>query len=115
MHKLITLSVIALITACDYDSQILAGVGPISTTCANLQTQQTQVLIATAECPPGWVHGSINECTQVTTGNVELKLMESMDECPEGYTGGQVHDECGVLVLSEDRSRLEPVECRQLH
>ena len=86
-------SVICLIlTACSPD--VTPGFGPIFKYCANLETQQTTLIGASETCPSDWVEGVINECTNIRTGEVELKLMSSRLECPEGYTGARVHDEC---------------------
>lgn len=62
--------------------------------CSNLETQQTAVVSNRINCPGGWVRASINECTNSQTGKVELKLMNDSRECPEGYTGGLIHDLC---------------------
>lgn len=84
-------------TACSPD--VTSGIGPIlGPWCSNLQTQQTTIVGAGESCPPPWVEGVINDCTNIQTGQTELVLMPSIDQCPDGYSGGEnIHDACGIV------------------
>ena len=98
MWKTSTLVAFLLLAGCD--GYITSGwdldLSCDSCLCSNTETQQTAYVWRDDKCPRGWVRGSINECTNTQTGQVELKLMGDRWECPEGYTGGQTHDQCNL-------------------
>ena len=99
MHRITSIFLFALLVGCDgraysgfgYDADYS---GCLGCPCANVETQQTAISRPGGKCPRGWVHGSINECTNIETGKLELQLMSDQDQCPDGYKGGEVHDFC---------------------
>lgn len=70
--------------------------------CSNLETNQTLRVDSDSVCPPGWVPGSIFNCRNIDTDKIELILVNGADQCPEGYSGGEVHEFCGSSSSDAD-------------
>ena len=102
--RLIALCFCLMLSGCDEDgNSILTGDAfeykNDTPWCSNPETLQTQT--SWGECSDGWRFGSYNDCTNITTEMLEVKLMEAPELCPEGFTGGAIHDRCAVSALEK--------------